>query len=93
MDTTITWTVVLGIIATGAAIVTWFMRLESRLNGMLSLERHEEICEKTHKMFKESLTEIRDLALSAHSDRGKMGDELTDIKIKLAVLISQRNSK
>ena len=87
---------------TGAAIVTWFMRLESRLNNMLTIDMHQNICEKANDDLKESLAEIKDLAKDAICEREKIGDELTsyrrvigeeltDIKIKLAVLISHNN--
>jgi hypothetical protein len=72
-----------------AAVVSWFIRLESRLNAMLSFEDHQRICEKNHSDTKESLAEIKTLAMDAGKERFKISEELTEVKIKLAVLISQ----
>ena len=85
----INWTALVGVCVIVGAVITWFMRLEARLNSKLSIETHQKICDKARLEDKEVWADIRTLIVEANNDRKKTDAKLNEMAITLAVLVAQ----
>jgi hypothetical protein len=71
-------------------IISWFVRLERRLNERLTFKQHKEICDPSKADLNKKLDELKDL-IERQSEqsalhRSLIGDSLASIRTQVAVI-------
>jgi len=84
------WLAVLSLITIVGGSALWLMRLQQQLDSKLSYERHEEICNRSHREKMDAIYELKELIerneKEARLDRQAMRAEIHTLALEVTAI-------
>lgn len=85
------------VLSVGGGIIAWFMALERRMNAMLLIKDHEQICQnannRTEKAIEALKDTIEDHEKTNREDRQEVRDALNDLNVKVAAIVARSEQR